>query len=51
MTEAQSLCRDWTVYRPAKGDKLTKESAKQLLGSNKARVIWGCKRLENEAAS
>jgi len=51
LIETQSLCKDWTVYRPAKGDRLTDKSAEQLLESNEARVIWGCDRLENVAAS
>ena len=51
LIETQSLCADWTVYRPAKGDKLTDKSAEQLLESNEARVVWGCDRLENVAAS
>lgn len=51
LIETQALCRDWTVYKPAKGDKLTDESAEQLLESNLAREVWGCSKHENEAAT
>ena len=47
----ENLCRDWTVYQPRKGDKLTDESAEQLLESNEARVVWGCERTANTIAS
>jgi hypothetical protein len=51
LIETQSLCQDWQVYRPRKGDKLTDKSAEQLLENNEARVVWGCERLDNTAAS
>ena len=51
LVETQALCRDWTVYKPAKADKLTDESAEQLLESNLAREVWGCSKHENEAAT
>ena len=50
LVTAENLCQDWRVYKPRKGDKLTKQSAYELLGNNEARVLWGCKKLENEAA-
>ena len=46
---ASELCQDWRVYKPRKGDKLSDESAYELLGNNEARVEWGCKKLSNEA--
>lgn len=51
LIQTSALCRDWQVYRPAKGDKLTPRSAAVLLGNNEARVVYGCAKKENQAAS
>ena len=50
LVNAEELCADWGVFKPRKGDRLTPESAAELLANNEARVVWGCKKLENEAA-
>lgn len=50
LVNAQALCKDWRVYKPKPGDKLTAKSAAELLASNESRPVWGCKKLENEAA-
>ena len=51
LIETSLLCQHWTVQQVRKGDKLSDESAEEALERNEARVIWGCKRLENEASS
>lgn len=48
--DTQSLCKDWRAYRPVKGDKLTNQSAEQLLENNEARKVYGCHPLEPRAA-
>jgi hypothetical protein len=50
LIETAKLCEAWTVYKPRKGDLLSAKSAAQLLANNEARIVYGCKRLENEAA-
>ena len=50
LIETQSLCQSWRVYKPRKGDKLTNESAEELLENNEARVVWGCERHDNVAS-
>lgn len=51
IANASAYCKDWRVYKPVKGDKLTQKSAAELLASNEARhKSWGCKKLKNEAA-
>jgi hypothetical protein len=50
LIQTDALCRDWKVYKPAKSDKLSNKSARTLLLNNEARVVYGCKKLANEAA-
>jgi len=50
ITDTESLCKDWRAYRPVKGDKLTNQSAEQLLENNEARKVWGCHPLEPRPA-
>jgi len=50
MIETSALCQDWRVYKPRKGDRLSPQSAAELLASNESRVVYGCKKLANEAA-
>lgn len=51
VTDQNSLCKDWGPYLPRTGDKLTDESAEELLENNEARVVWGCDRFERRAMS
>lgn len=51
LADADALCRDWPVYRPHHSDRLSDESAKTLLASNRAREVWGCAKHENRAAT
>ena len=50
IVDVPALCQDWTVYQPHHSDRLSEQSAKQLLDSNKAREVWGCAKNENAAA-
>lgn len=36
----EELCQDWRIIKPSKAD--TKETQKQVVGSNEARTPW-CK--------
>ena len=51
LLQTDKLCQDFKVVRPVKGDKLTPETAKTILGNNEARVVYGCKKLDNEAVT
>jgi hypothetical protein len=51
LTDTETLCRDWRVFRPLPADKLTDKSAEELLEGNEARVVYGCAQHENAAAS
>ena len=51
LLQTDRLCQDFKVVRPVKGDKLTPETAKTILGNNEARVVYGCKKLDNEAVT
>lgn len=51
LIETSVLCQHWTVQKVRPGDKLTPKSAKEALERNEARPEYGCKKLENEAAS
>lgn len=44
------LCQSIKVIRIGKGDRVSDDTAAVILGNNEARVAWGCKKLENEAA-
>ena len=50
LVETQALCQDWRVYKPRKGDRLTDESAEELLENNLAREVWGCAKHDNTVA-
>lgn len=47
-----SLCKDWRIVRPTAKEigKLSGTTNKMILDNNEARQVWGCKKLENEAA-
>lgn len=51
LLQTDKLCQDFKVVRPSKGDQLTPETAKTILGNNEARVVYGCKKLDNEAVT
>ena len=50
LIETARLCEAWTVYKPRKGDSLSPKSAAQMLANNEARIVYGCKKLAEEAA-
>lgn len=52
LINADALCKDWRVIQPSKKDieRMSDDTGKMILDNNEARVIWGCKKLRNEAA-
>jgi hypothetical protein len=51
LLQTDKICQDFKVIRPTKADKISAETAKTILGNNEARVVYGCKKLENEAVT
>ena len=52
LIDTGALCKDWRVIKPSKADSITNKTAKDILDSNEARHrVYGCSRLENEAAT
>ena len=49
LLQTDKICQDFKVIRPTKADKISAETAKTILGNNEARVVYGCKKLSNEA--